>query len=100
MFADFWYMHADVIRNAIVLVLWVAAGVFITVLITRWVYRKKAFREANEHLLQECIELRIKNTELRAVLKEHLGTIERLTIVQGAAVGMARTVQAVVGEKP
>ena len=96
MFHDFWYMHADVIRNAFVLVVWVVAGAFTTVLITRWAYRRKAYREANQNIIQENVELRIRNQELRALQASHLATIERLTVVQNGAVSAARTVQELV----
>ena len=98
MFRDFMFMHADVIRNAFVLVVWVAAGAFATVLITQWAYRRKAYREANQNIIQENVELRIRNQELRALQASHLATIERLTVVQNGAVSAARTVQELVKE--
>ena len=93
MFRDFMFMHADVIRNAFVLVVWVAAGAFTTVLVTRWAYRRKAYREANQNIIQENVELRIRNQELRALQASHLATIERLTVVQGVAVSSADAVK-------
>ena len=93
MFQDFFFIHSDVIRNAFVLVVWVSLVVFVAVLVTRFVYRKKAFREANQNIIQENVELRIRNQELRALQASHLATIERLTVVQGVAVSSADAVK-------
>lgn len=98
MFADFFLIHADVIRNAAVLLIWVLSGSLLTVLITRWFYRKKAYREANAYIIQENVELRVALKELRSIQKDHLSTIERLTIVQNGAISAARSVQDLVNE--
>ena len=98
MLHDFWFIHADVIRNSIVLLILVGGGSFITILITRWVYRKKAYREADEHLKQKNVELRIELRAVKETNEKLLATIERLTRVQNAAVGAANTVHEIVKE--
>lgn len=99
MFADFWQIHSDVIRNSFVLLVLVLAGATITALVTWRLVRARAYRDANQNIIQENVELRIRNDELRQIQASHLATIERLTVVQNGALGAARTVQELVSEK-
>jgi hypothetical protein len=98
MFIDFWTMHADVIRNAFVLLTWMAVVMLATVLATRHVYRKKAIKEASEYLKQKNVELRIENRIFKETNGALLTTVERLTKVQNAAMGAANTIHEITSE--
>ena len=93
MFRDFFFIHADVIRNSFVLLLLTLGTVLATALVTWRMVLTKAFREANQNIIQENVELRIRNQELRALQASHLATIVRLTVVQGVAVSSADAVK-------
>jgi hypothetical protein len=99
MFADFWYMHADVIRNAFVFFLWTVALVAVTALVTWRLVLQAAHRQASETLKQKNVELTIRCQELTAVKAEQWREIERLTRVQNGAIGMANTMKELVLEK-
>lgn len=98
MFADFWQIHADVIRNAFVLLVLVLSGSALTALVTWRLTLRHAYRQANATLKQRNVELTIENRGLRETNNRQWKEIERLTHVQSTAVAAARSVQEVAKE--
>lgn len=93
MFADFLFIHADVIRNSVVLLLLTLGTVLVTVLVTWRLVLTKAHREASANLKQRNAELTVENKALREQNERQWKEIERLTHVQDTAVAAARSVQ-------
>jgi hypothetical protein len=94
MLRDFFFIHADVLRNSFVLVSFTGITIAITLLVSRWTYRRKAIAEASAYLKQSIAEARIREDEVRAVNAKQWKEIERLTKVQNTAVAAARSVSA------
>ena len=100
MIHDFFFIHADVMRNCFVLILWKGGLLLGTTLVNRWRYRKRAISEASVYLKQSISEARIERDAVRQTNVQLLATIERLTKVQGTAVAAARSIsEEVVGAK-
>jgi hypothetical protein len=92
MLRDFLLIHADVMRNSFVLVMFTGITVGITLLVSRWTYRKKAIAEASAYLKQAIAEARIERDAVKETNTALLATVERLTKVQNTAVAAARSV--------
>jgi hypothetical protein len=92
MFRDFFFVHADVLRNVFVLLVFTGGTVLLTLLVSRWTYRKKAITEASVYLKQSIAEARIERDAVKEVNAALLATIERLTHVQNTATAAARSV--------
>ena len=92
MFRDFFQIHADVLRNSVVLFILVATAIGLTILITWQACRKRAIQDAKEYLKQRIAESEVKDAALRAFMDEFKETIERLTVVQGTAHAAARSI--------
>lgn len=93
MIRDLFFIHADLIRNCIVLLCLLGAWSLVLVIAVRVQYRKKAYREAKEYLKQEIVEARLKAEAVDRVNARLLTTVERLTQVQNAATGAANTIK-------
>ncbi len=92
MLRDFLFVHADVLRNSVVLLMVTGLTVGITLLVSRWTYRKKAIQEASAYLKQAIAEARIERDAVKETNARLLATVERLTKVQNTAVAAARSV--------
>jgi len=93
MFTDFFFIHADVLRNAFVLFLYTVMLVGATTLVVRWLYRKKAVAEASSYLKQKIAEVITREEEVKSLNERLFREIERLTRIQNTALAAAHSIE-------
>lgn len=93
MLRDFFFIHADVFRNAFVMLCMFGLWSVVEAIIIRVHYRKRAIEEADEDLKQQVVEWRIRYKEARAEKADDRATIERLTQVQNTGVAAANAIK-------
>ena len=82
----FWLFHFELLGYTIALVA-------LTVFITRWLYRRKAIREANSYLKQRIVEARIQTDTVQEQNEKLQALVMRLAVAQGIALSAAKSIE-------